>query len=142
MQLKKVIIAPDSFKGALTSIQVADIIAGEVSAAFPGCSIVKMPVADGGEGSVDTILSALGGEKHEAQVKSPDDRHIGAGYGVAANGTAIIEMAQSSGITKQIKLNPMTSSTYGFGQLILAALQWGAKRFILCIGGSATTDGG
>jgi len=179
MNLNKVIIAPDSFKGVLSSKEVADIIAGEVEKAYPDCEIVKMPIADGGEGSVDAILSAIGGEKYTTQVLSPDDRQIDASFGIAANGVAIIEMAQSSGLTRQIGLHPMTSSTYGFGQLILAALDrvesglqdsidgglgareslsafessgvresfstfesLGTREFILCIGGSATTDGG
>ena len=142
MQLNKVIIAPDSFKGNLTARQVADIIAEEINAGFPGCGIVKMPIADGGEGSVDAILSAIGGETFTVLVRSPDFRRIEASYGIADNATAIIEMAQSSGITKQIGLHPMTSTTYGFGQLILAALNRGAREFTLCIGGSATTDGG
>ena len=142
MNLKKVIIAPDSFKGSLSAKQVADIIAEEILAAYPGCEAVKMPIADGGEGSMDTILSALGGKTHETNVLSPDDREITAAYGIAVNGTAIIEMAQSSGLTKQNGLHPMTASTYGLGQLISAALATGAREYILCIGGSATTDGG
>jgi len=142
MQPGKIIIAPDSFKGNLTANRVADIIAAEVSKELPDCNIVKMPIADGGEGSVDAILSAIGGEVFAVRVRSPDDRRIEAAYGIAYNATAIIEMAQSSGITRQIGLHPMTSTTYGFGQLILAALKRGARDFILCIGGSATTDGG
>ena len=142
MQLSKAIIAPDSYKGALTAKQATEKIAEAVSAAFPDCVIVKMPIADGGEGSVDTIIGAIGGEIYETQALSPDGRMIGASYGIAANGTAIIEMAQSSGITKQNGLHPLTSNTYGFGQLILDALDRGAREFILCIGGSATTDGG
>ena len=142
MQINKVIVAPDSFKGSLTSKQAANIITEEVTAAFPACFVLKMPVADGGEGSVDTILEAIGGERHHATVLSPDERQISAAYGITADGTAILEMAQSSGITKQIGLHPMTSSSYGFGQLILDALDRGARRFVLCIGGSATTDGG
>jgi len=142
MTLNKVIIAPDSFKGTLGAKQAADVIAAEVAEAFPDCKIVKMPIADGGEGSVDTIMTTIGGESFETQVLSPDDRMIGAYYAIASNGTAIIEMAQSSGITKQKGLHPMTSTTFGFGQLIMAALDCGAREFILCIGGSATTDGG
>jgi len=142
MTLNKVIIAPDSFKGALSAREATDIIADEVGRAFPDCEIVKMPIADGGEGSVDAILSVIGGDVYEAEVQSPDNRKITATFGIAGNGTAIIEMAQSSGITRQLGLNPMTSNTYGFGQLILAALDKGARRFNLCIGGSATTDGG
>ena len=142
MKLNKIIIAPDSFKGVLTAKEVTDIIASEVSAAFPCCEIIKMPIADGGEGSVDAILSSVGGTKQETAVLSPDDREINAYYGMAENGAAIIEMAQSSGITRQNGLHPMTSTTYGFGQLILDALRRGAGDFMLCIGGSATTDGG
>ena len=142
MNLNKVIIAPDSFKGTISAKRAADIIGLEVNAAFPVCEVVKMPIADGGEGSVETIIAAIGGDFHEKHVLSPDDRRIDACFGIAANGVAILEMAQSSGITRQIGLHPMTSSTYGFGQLILAAFELGAREFILCIGGSATTDGG
>ena len=142
MELTKVVIIPDSFKGVLTSAQAADIIAAEVVARRPECEIIKIPIADGGEGSVDTLLSAVGGVKLTACVLSPDDRQIDAYYGITADGTAIIEMAQSSGLTRQDGLHPMTSNTYGFGQLILAALDKGARELVLCIGGSATTDGG
>ena len=156
----KIIIAPDSFKGTLTSKEVADIIAEEVALVFPECEIIKMPIADGGEGSVDVILSAVGGEIYSTEVLSPDDRLIEAYYGIANNGTVIMEMAQSSGITKQNCLHPMTSTTYGFGQMILNALNTSdgiaddaglngendnineIRYFNLCIGGSATTDGG
>jgi len=169
---QKIIIAPDSFKGTLTAEKATDIIADEIRKAFPDCEIVKMPIADGGEGSVEAVLSAIGGETVDTDVLSPDNRTISARFGIANNGTAIIEMAQSSGITRQIGLNPMTSNTFGFGQLILAACQEGqsmrgdgspdtlscqenrphawivppdtpdTRNFTLCIGGSATTDGG
>jgi len=143
MDPKKVIIVPDSFKGALTAREAADIIASAVSAAFPYCKIIKMPIADGGEGSVDAVLSAIGGETFETQVLSPDNRQITAAFGISSNGTAVLEMAQSSGITRQLGLNPMTSNTFGLGQLILAALEPShCSNTILCIGGSATTDGG
>jgi len=142
MILSKVILAPDSFKGVLTSKKVTDIIADEVSKAFPDCEIIKMPIADGGEGSVDTIISSIGGEIYETIVLSPDDKQISAAFGIASGGAAILEMAQSSGITRQNGLHPMTATTYGFGQLILAALDRGAREFMLGIGGSASTDGG
>ena len=142
MTLNKVIVAPDSFKGVLTSKQVTDIIADEVRKAFSGCEIVNMPIADGGEGSVDTIITSVSGHIYEASVLSPDDRQINATYGIATSGAAILEMAQSSGITRQNGLHPMTATTYGFGQLILVALDRGAREFMLGIGGSASTDGG
>ena len=141
-KMNKIIIAPDSFKGSLTSAQVTETISKEIQTAFPDCNIIEMPIADGGEGSVDTIISVLGGAIHKSNVLSPDDRTIEANYGIATNGTAVLEMAQSSGITRQKNLNPMTSTTFGFGELIKAALGKGAREFVLCIGGSATTDGG
>ena len=142
MKLRKVIVVPDSYKGVMSAKQVADIIACEVTSIYPNCVVVKMPIADGGEGSVETIISAVGGKLYETKVLSPDGRLITASFAIAADGTAILEMAQSSGLTKQNGLNPMTANTYGFGQLILTALEYGAREFILCIGGSATTDGG
>ena len=140
--LKKVIIAPDSYKGSLTAPQVTDIIAEEVLKCFPDCDIIKMPIADGGEGTVDTVISAIGGRFESTQVLSPDDETITAYFGVSETGIAVMEMAQSTGITKQNGLHPMTSSTYGFGQLILSALELGVREFMMGIGGSATTDGG
>ena len=142
MKLRKIIIAPDSFKGTLSAKTVADIVADEAVKALPGCTIVKIPIADGGEGSLETIMSCARGRIFQAQVLSPDDRVITASYGIMDDSTAILEMAQSSGLTKQTWLHPLTSSTYGFGQLISAALDRGARSFVLCIGGSATTDGG
>jgi len=140
--LRKIIVAPDSFKGSLGARQVADIISEELLAACPDCRVVKLPLADGGEGSVETIIAATGGSIEEARILSPDDRQITAAFGITPDGKAVLEMAQSSGITRQIGLHPMTSSTYGFGQLILHALEMGLRDFYLCIGGSATTDGG
>ena len=140
--LNKIIIAPDSFKGSLSAKQVADIIADEVLKRFPNCEIIKMPIADGGEGTVDTVISAVGGKMYEAKVVSPDERIISAEFGVTPTDLAVLEMAQSSGLTKQIGLHPMTSNTYGFGQLITAALNLGIREFMMGIGGSATTDGG
>lgn len=140
--LHKVIVAPDSFKGSLTAAQAADIIAEEIVAAYPSCEVVKIPLADGGEGSVETIISVLGGDIVQTSVLSPHEREIAAHYGITPEGTAILEVAQSSGITRQSKLNPMISNTYGFGQLILHALDQGLRDFLLCIGGSASTDGG
>jgi len=142
MNLNKVVIAPDSFKGSLSAAEVTEVIASAVKEAFPGCDIIRMPIADGGEGSVDAVLSAVGGYVVKTEVLSPDNRKINARFGITDNNAAVIEMAQSSGITQQIGLHPMTSNTYGFGQLILAALDRGVKTFTLCIGGSATTDGG
>ena len=140
--MNKIVVAPGSFKGALTAKQAADIIAEEVSAAFPECDVVNIPIHGMGECNIEMIVSKIGGKVYRAQVLSPDDRQITAQYGITAYGTAIIEISQSSGITKQLGFHPMTSSTYGFGQLIMAATQWGARDFLLCLRDSATTDGG
>ncbi|MCL2491329.1 MAG: glycerate kinase [Coriobacteriia bacterium] len=140
--LRKVIVAPDSYKGSLSAREAADIIADEIALVCPNCSVVKIPIADGGEGSVETIIDALGGRTVKTRVLSADEREITAHYGITSDERAILEVAQSSGITRQIGLHPMTSSTYGFGQLISSALDKGLRDFILCIGGSATTDGG
>ena len=142
MNIKKLIIAPDSFKGSMSSSEVADIIEQEALRVFPECEIKKLPIADGGEGSLDAIVFLTGGEKRSTTVISPDGSEIAAKYLITDDGRAILELAESSGFARQQGLHPMTSSTYGFGQLILDALNFGAKSFTLCIGGSATTDGG
>jgi len=138
----KFVVAPDSYKGSLSSAQAADIIADEIHARFPDAQVVTLPLADGGEGSLDIIMAATGGHLNQASVQSPDKRTISASFGVTAAGKAVLEMAQSSGITRQQGLHPTSSNTYGFGQLLCAALYEGARDFYLCIGGSATTDGG
>lgn len=142
MKIRKLIIAPDSFKGTLSSQEVAGIIAKQAALAFPDCELALIPIADGGEGSVDTIYSARGGKRISAKVLSPDERIIYASYLLFEDSRAALELAQSSGYTRQKGLHPMTASTYGFGQLILDAVERGACDFTLCIGGSASTDGG
>ncbi|WP_180326653.1 glycerate kinase [Raoultibacter phocaeensis] len=138
----KIVVAPDSFKGSLSAQQVAAIVRGGLAARIPACEIVEIPLADGGEGSLEAILAVLGGRIEQASVLSPDKRQITAQFGVTAGGKAVLEAAQSCGITRQIGLHPMDSNTYGFGQLILQALDRGLRDFILCLGGTATTDGG
>lgn len=138
--IRNIIVMPDSFKGSMSSETVADIITKE--AEKEGLSVKKFPIADGGEGSVDCILNVLGGRKINLTVYGPDGELKQAAYGVTADGTAVLEIAESSGITKQKKLNPLTSDTYGFGQMIEDALSKGYRKFLLCLGGSATTDCG
>lgn len=140
--IKKVIVAPDSFKGTISAENVADIVSDVLLEEMPDLNIVKMPIADGGEGSLDAIMSVTGGNIYHEYVIGPDGSLIEARFGIGDSGTAIIEMAESSGITRQKELHPMTSNTYGLGQLVKAALDRGAREFILCVGGSATTDGG
>lgn len=138
---ENIIIIPDSFKGSMSSGKVADIIETEAKR-YTSCECIKIPIADGGEGSVDCILALLGGRKEYVQVKSPENLDIAAFYGISEDQTAIIEIAESSGITKQTTFQALEATTYGFGQLIMDAFSKGCRKFLLCLGGSATTDGG
>ena len=143
--MKKIIIAPDSFKGSLTSVEVADAIEAGIKEVFPNCETVKIPIADGGEGTMDTLVSALGGQKVKVKVHDPLMRPIEVEYGLVNNGkTAVIEMAVASGITllKKHEQNPLLTSTFGTGELIKDALIRGCRSFMIGIGGSATNDAG
>ncbi len=140
--MKKIIIAPDSFKGTLSSIEVCKIIKSELVKLYPYSDIIEIPLADGGEGTCDAFYHSLGGKIVHTTVKSPLARNIASQYLMLENGTAIIEMAKASGITIEKENNALTAGSYGTGQLILHALNAGAKKIILGIGGSATTDGG
>ncbi len=143
----KVVICPDSFKGSLTSIDVANAIARGISKAGSECDLqtVLIPVADGGEGTVDALLLASGGDKRHLKVHDPLMREIEAYYGLLADGqTAVVEMAAASGLCllSEDERNPMLTSTCGTGELILGAIHAGVKKIIIGIGGSATNDGG
>jgi len=144
MDINKIIIAPDSFKGTMSSIEVCDIVERAIRQSFPDADIVKVPMADGGEGTVDAFLSAAGGENIHAIVKDPFFNDINASYGVLQDGrTAIIEMAAASGlILAGDSKNPWKTSTYGTGQMIRHAIDAGCSRLIIGLGGSATNDGG
>ena len=142
--MKKVVLIPDSFKGSLSSEQICALIAQRVAEHFPQCEAVSIPVADGGEGSVDCYLAALGGKKVPVTVTGPFFETVDAFYGVLPDGeTAVIEMASCAGLPQaQGRLNPMITTTYGVGQLILAAAEAGCKKIILGLGGSCTNDAG
>ena len=140
--MKKVVIAPDSFKQTLSAIEVCETVSDELKKKYPDINIVSIPVADGGEGTVDAFLYALGGEKVYCRVKSPLLRDISAYYGILPDGSAVIEMAQASGIAIEESNDPVKSSSYGTGQLILHAVKNGSKNIFIGLGGSATTDGG
>ncbi|MDO4188533.1 MAG: glycerate kinase [Lachnospiraceae bacterium] len=144
--MKKVIVIPDSFKGSLSSEEVTRIIAEEIDKAANGeTEIIKLPIADGGEGSTNCIINSLGGRKINVLVKSPENKDIEAYYGIIEKDEskmAVIEIAESSGITKQTSYDAKAATTYGFGQLIKDALDKGCRDFLLCLGGSATTDCG
>lgn len=137
----KLIIIPDSFKGSMSSEQVAGILE-EVIKEKTEYETVKIPIADGGEGSTDCILKALGGERVYVKVRSPEGKEIDAFYGITPDNTGVVEIAESSGLTKQTSFNAGGATTYGFGELIKAALDRDVRRFFICLGGSATTDCG
>ncbi|KGK86690.1 glycerate kinase [Desulfosporosinus sp. HMP52] len=141
----KIVIAPDSFKGCLNALEVAKAMRMGVQRVYPESNIEMIPMADGGEGTVDAILSSVKGVKIEVSVTDPLGRPIQASYGLIDNGqTAIIEMAAASGLTLLTykEKNPRITSTYGTGLLIRDALERGVNKILLGIGGSATNDGG
>lgn len=140
----KIVIAPDSFKGTLSSVEVCGIIQNAINDFDSSIETVCVPIADGGEGTTDAFLHAAGGGKVYTTVKDPLLRDIHAFYGILNDGkTAVIEMAAASGLMYvENDLRPLEASTYGTGQLILDAIQKGCTKIILGLGGSATTDGG
>ena len=140
----KVVVASDSFKGCLSSWQVADAVEKGIHDAMPGCDVVKLAVADGGEGSMDALMTTLGGKPVRLMVSGPLGRPVEAEYALIDGSTAVIEMARASGLTLLTpeESNPLLASTYGTGQLIADALDKGCRRFMICIGGSATNDAG
>lgn len=143
--MKKIVIASDSFKGSVSSMEVSENIALAVQKIFPECKVVKLPVADGGEGTVDALVSAMNGRIISCKVNDPLMQPVEAEYGILGDGnTAVIEMASASGLTliPEKKRNPMLTSTFGTGELIKDALHRGCRKFLIGIGGSATNDAG
>ncbi|UJL45579.1 glycerate kinase [Virgibacillus sp. NKC19-16] len=141
----KIIIAPDSFKGSLTAIEAAQAINNGVKKAFHDAETVLLPVADGGEGSMETLVAATDGNIKHLPAVGPLGNKVEAAYGVLGDGkTCVIEMATASGLNlvPEEKLSPLQATTYGTGQLIKQALDDGFSSFIIGIGGSATNDGG
>jgi len=141
----KIVIAPDSFKGSLTALQVSDAVEEGFKRIFPDAQIEKVPMADGGEGTVQSLVDATGGQLLTESVTDPLGGGVEANYGILGDGvTAVIEMAAASGLPLVPigKRNPMFTTTYGTGELVKAALERGCRKFIIGIGGSATTDGG
>jgi len=141
----KIVVAPDSFKGSLTAVEVSDAIEQGIREIFPEAEIVKIPMADGGDGTVQCLVNATGGEILREKVTCPLGDEILASYGILGDKrTAVIEMAEASGLTlvPENKRNPLITTTYGTGQLIKAALDQGCRKMIIGIGGSATNDGG
>lgn len=140
----KIVIAPDSFKESLTAQEACDAIAAGLRQAWPDAELDLCPMADGGEGTVVALVAATGGELRFSDVRGPLGDSVRAAWGMLPDSTAVLEMAAASGlaIVPPEQRNPLHTSTFGTGQLILAALDAGAKRLIIGIGGSATNDGG
>lgn len=143
--MKKVALAIDSFKGSLSSREAEEAFEQGFRRAIPDCEVVKVEIADGGEGTVETLTEALGGRCIDIEVHDPLHRPITARYGTIEGGrVAIIEMAAASGLALLApeERNPLLTSTYGTGEMIADAIQRGCRKVLLGIGGSATNDGG
>jgi len=142
--MKKIVLIPDSFKGTLSSTEICQIMDAEIKKVFPSSKTVSVPVADGGEGSVDCFLSALGGEKIYKRVNGPYFEPIDSFFGLTDGGkTAVVEMAAAAGLPMvENDKNPLLTTTYGVGELILEAAKMGAKKIIVGLGGSCTNDYG
>ena len=143
--MKKIVVASDSFKGSLTSLEVAAGAEQGIHEVFPECEVVKVNVADGGEGTMDALRSTLGGQWVTVAAADPLGRPRDVSYVVLSDGkTAVIEMSAASGLPllEPQERNPMLTSTFGTGEMIVDALSRGCRRFLVGIGGSATNDAG
>lgn len=142
----KIVVAMDSFKGSLTAVRACEIVADAIRATTPRAEVVLKPMADGGEGTAAALMRAAGGQWVEQEVMGPlPQMRVHAGFvWLAQDRTAVVEMATASGLQllRREQLNPLKTTTYGTGQLIRAAVEFGAERILLAIGGSATVDGG
>jgi glycerate 2-kinase len=141
----RIIVAPNSFKGSLSATQAANAIARGVLEVMPDAEVLEVPVADGGEGTVEALVTAHGGAYAWANVEDPLGEPVLASYGIIDNGrTAVVELASASGfaLVSPARRDPRRTSTFGFGQLLVAAGRSGAETIIAGIGGSATNDGG
>lgn len=141
--MKKVLLIPDSFKGTMSSSQICCIMEKTIHKYYPNAEVISIPVADGGEGSVDSFLAAIGGEKVAVKVEGPYFEDIQSFYGILPDHTAVIEMAAAAGLPLVgDDKHAEKTTTYGVGQLMESAVSAGCKRIILGLGGSATNDGG
>lgn len=140
----KVVIACDSFKGSVTAVQAVSYLEEGIRRVWPEAEVDGIPVADGGEGTVDAFLHSVPGRRICISVTGPLGEPVQAEFALLEDGTAVIEMAAASGLplVSPKKRNPMLTTTYGTGELILAALDAGCTRMVLGLGGSATNDGG
>ena len=140
----KIVTVIDSFKGSISSIEAGEAAAAGARAVYPDADVKILPLADGGEGTVEALVMGCGGEFITARVKNPLGIDIDANYGIVNGGTAVMEMSAAAGITlipAEAK-NPLKTTTYGVGQMIKDAIGRGCRDFIIGIGGSVTNDGG
>jgi len=141
----KILVAPNAFKESLSAMEAAEVITEGILKVMPGAQITKIPIADGGDGTLEAVVAGTRGKIYKARVLNPLGKRITAEYGITGDGTtAIIEMSRASGLAlvPPAKRNPMITTSYGTGELIGTALDRGVKSIILGIGGSATVDGG
>lgn len=140
----KIVIAPDSFKGSMSALKVSNAIERGIKRVLPNAETIKMPMADGGEGTVETLVNVLGGKRMAHTVTGPLGEQLCAQFGVIHSDTAVIEIASVIGLplVPLDKRNPMHTTTNGVGELILYALDQGIRSFIIGLGGSSTNDGG
>ncbi len=138
----RVLVAADKFKGSLTAVQVAERVTAGLRRVVPDLDVESLPVADGGDGTVDAAVAA-GFERREVRVAGPLGHEVTAAFALRGD-TAVVEMAEASGLQRLPDgvLAPLTASTYGSGELLRAALDAGARTIVFGVGGSATTDGG
>lgn len=143
--MQKFIFAPDSFKGSLTAIEICELLTEAAARHFPQTSVQSIPVADGGEGTVDALVLAAGGRKESVWVTGPMGEPVCASYGILPDGqTAVMEMAQASGLAlvQAGQLSPLRATSLGFGETLCHVLDKGFRKATIGIGGSATNDGG
>lgn len=141
--MKKFVLIPDSFKGTMSSLEVCRIMGESIRRHFPQAEVLSLPVADGGEGSVDAFLTAAGGKRVSLRVKGPYGEEIDSFYGITPDHTAVIEMAACAGLPlSEGVMRPDLASTYGVGQLMVHAAEQGCRKLIICLGGSCTNDMG
>ena len=141
----RIIVAPDSFKGSVSALGVAEAMERGIHAVFPEADVIKVPIADGGEGTVEALVAATAGRLMHTRVRGPMGEPLNAHWGVSGDGsTAFIEMASASGLplVPKERRDPRIASTFGTGELMKAALDAGLRRLVVGIGGSATNDGG
>ncbi|MBL0385720.1 glycerate kinase [Tumebacillus sp. ITR2] len=142
--MKKILLAPDSFKGSLSAPALCVAMTQGIRRVFPHAEVLSLPLADGGEGTMEILVQATGGHLVHVDVTDPLGRPVQAAYGVLPNHTAVIELAQASGLTLLLpdERNPLRTTTYGTGELLKHALDAGHRQFLIGLGGSATNDAG